>query len=67
MIAKVRTHLCTQEQIAELQRLGCEEMPYITFPDELIFKATLENDEQMDALRALPFVTHVGPMPTLSY
>jgi len=65
-IGKVRTHICTQDQLAELQKLGCEETPYITFPHELIFKAMIDDNEQLDALRALSFVTWVGPMPTYS-
>ena len=53
----------TQIQHAELQRLGCEAVPFITWPHALIFAADC-TDAQEQALRQLRYVTRVEPMPT---
>lgn len=52
----------TPEQQEELQRLGCEQDPYITRGNTLIFAATCTG-EQEQALCGLAYVTKVEPMP----
>ena len=51
-----------EAQRKELQSLGCEAQPFLSWPHALLFSATCIK-EQEQALRSLNYVTEVGPMP----
>lgn len=53
----------TQAQREALQHLGCDAVPFISWPHAFIFAATCDQ-EQEQALRRLTFVTNVERMPT---
>jgi hypothetical protein len=50
----------------QLQALGCEPEPYLTFPHESVYAATIGSQEQLDRLLALPCVGRIEPMPVLT-
>lgn len=50
----------SQNDLAQLKALGCEEKPFIQRPFELLFAATGEHEQE---LRALDCVESVEPMP----
>ena len=64
MKLKVKTAVdLSQEQREALQRLGCEDTPFISWPYMLIFAATCTS-EQVQELYKLVCVIDVEPMPT---
>jgi hypothetical protein len=50
----------SQEDLAQLKMLGCEDKPFIERGEEALFAATSEHEEQ---LRALDCVLNVESMP----
>lgn len=53
----------SQDQRQSLQRLGCDAIPFISWPYAFIFAATCEQEQEQE-LRRLAFVTNVELMPT---
>ena len=56
---------CTPEELAQLQALGCNDKPYLTFPAYVIYTAKM-SQETADEARKLECVLSVEKMPTYS-
>lgn len=64
MQLKIKTRAdLTLPQKAELQRLGCKDIPFIIRSHELIFAATCTSEQEQE-LKTLVYVASVEPMPT---
>jgi len=57
----------TPDDLMQLQLLGCEDRPYFSTELRVLFQAEIVDPEQVNALRRLPCVQRVEPMPIIGY